>query len=394
MGESYYNIHTARTHLHGQDLDSYSPVCFSTIPPLLMSPSGDPASAPDSISQVSSFNLPIQYDSSLVTPVSLTQSHPILAPASLASQKDLDIKLSPSQMSPTYPWLGCDDDYDEVHKPSEMKHKDPPGTRRISTSDSSFPPSPVVCYTPYFGQFGVSATPVSASSSSTSIIPSPRLNAANVLNNGDKHPGRNPSPRMHHGYLGHAPPTVLLSTPDSLALRPSSKESGRDYRQSSLQPASPRSMTHSSSLEPLGPLPSRRKRKPLRETRDGDVVLSGEMTTEEQILMQLTEQQNLPWKEVAARFKEQTGKAMKVPALQMRKKRLVERLRVWTPSEVKYPALLPIPAVRGASNYSEFLTYHRNRRWLWPGKITAVPSGKPLPILCPSTAALRSGPRS
>jgi hypothetical protein len=81
------------------------------------------------------------------------------------------------------------------------------------------------------------------------------------------------------------------------------------------------------------------------------------MTTEEQILMQLTEQQNLPWKEVAARFKEQTGKAMKVPALQMRKKRLVERLRVWTPSEVKYPALLPIPAVRGASNYSEFLTY-------------------------------------
>jgi hypothetical protein len=167
------------------------------------------------------------------------------------------------------------------------------------------------------------------------------LNAANVLNNGDKHPGRNPSPRMHHGYIGHAPPTVLLSTPDSLALRPSSKESGGDYRQSSLQPASPRSMTHSSSLEPLGPLPSRRKRKPLRETRDGEVVLSGEMTTEEQILMQLTEQQNLPWKEVAARFKEQTGKAMKVPALQMRKKRLVERLRVWTPSEVKYPSSSP-----------------------------------------------------
>ena len=238
-------------------------------------------------------------------------------------------------MSPSYPWLGCDDEYDEGNKTSEMKHKDPPGTRRISASDSSFPTSPVVCYTPYFGQFGVSATPVSASSSSASLMPSPRMNATNGLNHGDKTSGRVPSPQMNQSYISHAPPTVLLSTPDTLSLRPSSKGSSREYRQTSLQPVSPRSMTHSSSLEALGPLPSRRKRKSLRETQDGEIVLSGEMTTEEQILMQLTEQQNLPWKEVAIRFKEQTGKATKVPALQMRKKRLVERLRVWTPSEVQ-----------------------------------------------------------
>ena len=215
-----------------------------------------------------------------------------------------------------------------------MKHKDPPGTRRISASDSSFPASPVVCYTPYFGQFGVSATPVSATSSSTSIVPSPRMNPASSLSGGEKAPGRNASPRMNQNYLSHPPPTVLLSTPDSLSLRQSPHDDNRDYRQASLQPASPRSMTNSSCRETLGPLPNRRKRKPLRDDHEGEVVLSGEMTTEERILMQLTEQQHLPWKEVAIRFKEQTGKSMKVPALQMRKKRLIERLRVWTPSEV------------------------------------------------------------
>ena len=65
------------------------------------------------------------------------------------------------------------------------------------------------------------------------------------------------------------------------------------------------------------------------------------MTFEEQILMQLTEVDRLPWKEVAIKFKERTGKDMRVPALQMRKKRLMERLRVWTPTDVHYPPPLP-----------------------------------------------------
>jgi hypothetical protein len=94
-------------------------------------------------------------------------------------------------------------------------------------------------------------------------------------------------------------------------------------------------------------LPPRRKRKPLGESQEAELVLSGEMTTEEQILIRLSHYQSLPWKEVATRFKEQTGKAMKVPALQMRKKRLIERLRVWTPSEVAYPTI-HLPATPAA----------------------------------------------
>lgn len=274
--------------------------------------------------------MPIHYDSSLITPVSLTQSQPILSTPPLSSQKILDIKLSPSQMSPTYPWLGCDDDYGD-NKTSEMKHKDPPGTRRISPTDSSFPASPVICYAPYFGQFGVSATPVSTASSSGSMIPSPRMNA------GEKPSGHNTSPRINQTYSSHNQPNVLLSTPSSLTLRPSSVDDGRDYRHASLQPTSPGSLRQSPFPEAVGPLPPRRKRKPIGESQEGELVLAGEMTTEEQILIRLSHYQSLPWKEVATRFKEQTGKAMKVPALQMRKKRLIERLRVWTPSEVDYP---------------------------------------------------------
>jgi hypothetical protein len=59
-----------------------------------------------------------------------------------------------------------------------------------------------------------------------------------------------------------------------------------------------------------------------------------QMTGEEQLLLRLTDQLNLPWKDVMARFNDETGKSMKVPALQMRKKRLLERLRVWNDTEV------------------------------------------------------------
>jgi len=82
-------------------------------------------------------------------------------------------------------------------------------------------------------------------------------------------------------------------------------------------------------------LPARRKRKSsTKDSLDGEVVISTEMTGEEQILYQLAVEDKLPpWKEVAIKYKEQTGRLMNVPALQMKKKRLVERLRVWTPSD-------------------------------------------------------------
>jgi hypothetical protein len=79
---------------------------------------------------------------------------------------------------------------------------------------------------------------------------------------------------------------------------------------------------------------SGKKRKTPEAGLEGDILLSSDLTYEEHLLLQLTEQEQLPWKEVAIRFNEKTGKVMKVPALQMRKKRLIERLRVWTDTEV------------------------------------------------------------
>lgn len=287
------------------------------------------------LAQLTSFNFPGHYDSPLVTPDSLTHSPPLPASPAAMSRKDLDIKLSPAHLSPTFPWLGSDEEYG-AHRAGDMKHKDHHGARHMSVADSTFPQSPVSVYSPYYGAFGVSAAPMSTPGSSVSMHHSPSLSAGGGFGGGDRPQAHNASPRLDQAYGSHAQAATLLSTPNQLALRTASPHDGGDYRRGSLQPRSPHSPAPSPALaENLGPLPSRRKRKPLKDAGDGEIRYSGEMNEEERVLIQLTVEENLPWKEVAVKYKEHTGKIMKVPALQMRKKRLIERLRVWTPAEVK-----------------------------------------------------------
>ncbi|KAF2090144.1 hypothetical protein K490DRAFT_35633 [Saccharata proteae CBS 121410] len=59
-----------------------------------------------------------------------------------------------------------------------------------------------------------------------------------------------------------------------------------------------------------------------------------ELSEEDRLLMKLKEEENLPWKDIAARFQTERGKSYQIPALQMRLKRLKERLRVWTDADV------------------------------------------------------------
>ena len=59
-----------------------------------------------------------------------------------------------------------------------------------------------------------------------------------------------------------------------------------------------------------------------------------ELNEEEQLLLKLKEEENLPWKDIAVRFQTDLGKAYQVPALQMRFKRLRERMRTWTDTDV------------------------------------------------------------
>jgi hypothetical protein len=61
-----------------------------------------------------------------------------------------------------------------------------------------------------------------------------------------------------------------------------------------------------------------------------------ELNEEEQLLLKLKEEENLPWKDIAVRFQTDLGKTYQVPALQMRFKRLRERMRTWTETDVSF----------------------------------------------------------
>lgn len=82
----------------------------------------------------------------------------------------------------------------------------------------------------------------------------------------------------------------------------------------------------------------RRKRAP---SQVGPV----ELNEEEQLLLKLKEEENLPWKDIAVRFQTELGKFYQVPALQMRFKRLRERMRTWTETDVRTTFFLLHPII-------------------------------------------------
>ena len=74
------------------------------------------------------------------------------------------------------------------------------------------------------------------------------------------------------------------------------------------------------------------KRRKRASSQNGPVDLN----EEEQLLLKLKEEENLPWKDIATRFQTELGKSYQVPALQMRFKRLRERMRSWTEMDVGF----------------------------------------------------------
>jgi hypothetical protein len=75
--------------------------------------------------------------------------------------------------------------------------------------------------------------------------------------------------------------------------------------------------------------PKRRKRS------DSNASTQFELSEEDKLLLRLKEEESMPWKDIAARFQSDLGKTYQIPALQMRLKRLRERMRVWTESDVR-----------------------------------------------------------
>ncbi|KAK6541361.1 hypothetical protein TWF694_007174 [Orbilia ellipsospora] len=61
-----------------------------------------------------------------------------------------------------------------------------------------------------------------------------------------------------------------------------------------------------------------------------------QLSEDDRYLMKLKDEDQLPWKEIVNRFKEDGRGTHRVPALQMRLKRIKERIRQWTPEDVNH----------------------------------------------------------
>jgi hypothetical protein len=72
-----------------------------------------------------------------------------------------------------------------------------------------------------------------------------------------------------------------------------------------------------------------------RKRSDSNTSAQFELSDEDRLLLQLKEEESMPWKDIAARFQSDLGKTYQIPALQMRLKRLRERMRVWTDTDVR-----------------------------------------------------------
>lgn len=72
-----------------------------------------------------------------------------------------------------------------------------------------------------------------------------------------------------------------------------------------------------------------------RRRSESTTSIQLELTEEDKLLLKLKDEESMPWKDIAARFQDDLGKQYQIPALQMRLKRLRERMRVWSEVDVR-----------------------------------------------------------
>lgn len=97
-------------------------------------------------------------------------------------------------------------------------------------------------------------------------------------------------------------------------------------------PTGPRTSAPKRSHEDEDDESDQSKRRKRSESNTSATIELGE---EDRLLIQLKDEESMPWKDIAARFQSDLGKTYQIPALQMRLKRLRERMRVWTETDVK-----------------------------------------------------------
>lgn len=332
--------------------------------------------------QVSSFNLPLIYDSTLTTPVSLGADSPVLASKPAASSAHWGREQS--QMN--YPMRDDRTIFSHHHhhnNNNRMKSNAKDSTLSLQVPqtsndnlglgfnaymfDSPQIPNPP---TPYWGSFGVSGPQVSSptpslpsnahsasqvSSASTpsmsQSIPLGQTNAPILIapTPGQLRPSKrshdSPIKTEHHGMQYPSrplhqheqspnhfnPPMKRESPPLTLSAQKRRKQSDPMtpvFNQGQRVPSTD-AMAMPSNAVFQG---SQSRYKPLGNNEDPQTA----MTEEEEFLMHLRNgQEPKPdWKTTVEEFNNHTGKKFKIPALQMRYSRLKERQRVWSEKDV------------------------------------------------------------
>jgi hypothetical protein len=72
-----------------------------------------------------------------------------------------------------------------------------------------------------------------------------------------------------------------------------------------------------------------------RKRSDSNSTASRELREEDRLLLQLKEEESMPWKDIQGRFESELGQKHNIPTLQMRYNRLRARLRVWSETDVR-----------------------------------------------------------
>ncbi|KAI9821047.1 MAG: hypothetical protein M1827_003780 [Pycnora praestabilis] len=161
----------------------------------------------------------------------------------------------------------------------------------------------------------------------------------------------NPFPLVYDGseFIDFAAPTQLLALPQSpYRFDTAGSNLGHPPKRTKLVPIAP----HPVGLQKLHAL--KRSRSEVSDSHDpAELQLSKRrkrspsltppsnfnLSKEDNLLIQLREYENLPWKDIALRFEVEVGKVYKVATLQMRYHRLRLRIKMWTDTDVRTPTI-------------------------------------------------------
>lgn len=175
----------------------------------------------------------------------------------------------------------------------------PNSMERPRSSPSTFGPTPDTVSWPLFNPLGIQyGTPVPQSHSSGSIYtPSTFPNYPTTPG----HFGMSSPPEIKHPQPRRSYPKIAPNPAGIAAQKRRRDEDGESAR-------------------------SKRRRT--------TSVVSADLSEDDQYLVQLKEEENLPWKDIANRFGTDRGRSVQVAALQMRYKRLREKFRLWEDQDV------------------------------------------------------------